>query len=218
MRRSMYQRRRTRIRSLLCFGIVLVLFCVLLIRVERQIRPTLTAICEGEIKQFAALILANSVSNVLDEGALSYEDTSSILYDDGNIVGVKVDTDKIQAFQSALYKQIQTDLKKCQNETLEVALGTASGMWFFAGKGPTIAIQLLPIGAVSVKIVSQLESAGINQTCHTIRAEITAELQAAVPFYTVTTQTAYTCLLAETVLVGTVPDSYMVIDMPQDTN
>ena len=60
-----------------------------------------------------------------------------------------------------------------------------------------------------VKLISTMESAGVNQTCHTIRAEITAEIRAAIPFSEVTADATYDCLLSETVIVGNVPESYL---------
>ena len=65
------------------------------------------------------------------------------------------------------------------------------------------------IGNASVKLISALESAGVNQTCHTIRAEVTAEIQAAIPFSQTTAQVHYSCLITETVIVGSVPESYL---------
>ncbi|MFR4392975.1 MAG: sporulation protein YunB [Ruminococcus callidus] len=53
----------------------------------------------------------------------------------------------------------------------------------FAGHGPQVSVRLLPVGHASVKLISALESAGVNQTCHTIRAEITAEIRAAIPIF-----------------------------------
>ena len=48
--------------------------------------------------------------------------------------------------------------------------------------------------------------------CHTIRAEVTAEMQAAIPFSRTTAEVTYTCLLSETVIVGIVPESYLEFD------
>ena len=78
-------------------------------------------------------------------------------------------------------------------------------------------MRLLPVGHASVKLISTIESAGINQTCHTIRAEVTAEVQTAIPFAQTTTKTTYACLLSETLIVGTVPDSYMEFESTLDS-
>jgi hypothetical protein len=49
----------------------------------------------------------------------------------------------------------------------------------------------------------------VNQTCHTIRAEVTAEIAAAIPFSKTNVSVQYDCLLLETVVVGNVPESYL---------
>ena len=91
------------------------------------------------------------------------------------------------------------------------------GYIIFAGRGPHVSVRLLPVGHASVKLISTIESAGINQTCHTIRAEVTAEVQTAIPFAQTTTKTTYACLLSETLIVGTVPDSYMEFESTSDS-
>ena len=67
----------------------------------------------------------------------------------------------------------------------------------------------MPIGDASVKLISSLKSAGINQTCHTIQVKDTANIAAAIPFHQTKTKISYTYLLAETVIVGTVPEAYL---------
>jgi len=128
------------------------------------------------------------------------------------ITAVETMTEQVNRLQSAMLQSVQEHLTRCRDAELTVSLGTATGVWLFAGKGPEISVRLMPIGTASVKLVSELASAGINQTCHTIRAEVTAEMQAAIPFSRTTAEVTYTCLLSETVIVGTVPESYLEFD------
>ncbi len=210
MRKQVYQKRRARLRSLLIFctaaGILLALF----LRMDRMIRPELCAVCESETKRFTAGLMADSISEVLQQEQFQYSDFVTMTYDtSGNVTAVETKTDQINRLQAAIYQEVQEELEQCRDASLCVSLGTASGVWLFAGHGPQLSVRLLPVGHASVKLISALESAGVNQTCHTIRVEITAEVQAAIPFSKVTATAAYDCLLSETVIVGNVPDSYL---------
>lgn len=213
MRKQVYQKRRARLRSLLIFCTAAAILLALLLRTDRLIRPELCAVCESETKQFAAGLMADSVSEVLQQEQFQYSDFAALTYDNsGNVTAVETKTNQINHLQTAIYQSVQHNLEQCRDASLTVSLGTASGVWLFAGHGPQVSFRLLPVGHASVKLISALESAGVNQTCHTIRAEITAEIRAAIPFSEVTAVATYDCLLSETVIVGNVPESYLEFD------
>ena len=195
------------------FLLAAALLLFLLLRTDRAVRPNLEAVCASETKRYATQVLADSVGEVLSRHPYQYSDFATLLYDDsGNVTAVETMTEQVNRLQSAMLQSVQEHLTRCRDAELTVSLGTATGVWLFAGKGPEISVRLMPIGTASVKLVSELASAGINQTCHTIRAEVTAEMQAAIPFSRTTAEVTYTCLLSETVIVGTVPESYLEFD------
>jgi sporulation protein YunB len=182
-----------------------------LVRLDRWIRPDVLAVCAQECRSAAAVQIGESVHTVLSENGDTDSDFVVLLYDEsGAVTAVETITQHINQVQAQLLTQINNDLQQARDQTFPVSLGTATGVWLFAGKGPTLQLKMLPIGTADVKLVSQLESAGINQTCHTIRAEITVTLQAAAPFYQTTTTAQFSYLLTETILVGNVPESYVV--------
>lgn len=210
MRRQVYRQRRRNIRSALVFVLAAVLLTGLLVRTDRAVRPNLCAVCESETKRFGTKVMADSVTQVLGEKTVSYEDFAELLYDSSrNVAAVETHADQINQLQAALLTAVQQNLDDCRDAFLEVSLGTASGIWIFADHGPRIKVRLMPVGHADVKLVSTLESAGVNQTCHTIRAEVTAEIAAAIPFSKTNVSVQYDCLLLETVVVGNVPESYL---------
>lgn len=213
MRKQVYSQRRAGVRSLVLFLLAAALLLFLLLRTDRAVRPNLEAVCASETKRYATQVLADSVGEVLSRHPYQYSDFATLLYNDsGNVTAVETMTEQVNRLQSAMLQSVQEHLTRCRDAELTVSLGTATGVWLFAGKGPEISVRLMPIGTASVKLVSELASAGINQTCHTIRAEVTAEMQAAIPFSRTTAEVTYTCLLSETVIVGTVPESYLEFD------
>ncbi|MFR4477112.1 MAG: hypothetical protein ACLT3Y_07830 [Ruminococcus callidus] len=73
MRKQVYQKRRARLRSLLIFCTAAAILLALLLRTDRLIRPELCAVCESETKQFAAGLMADSVSEVSAAGTVSVQ-------------------------------------------------------------------------------------------------------------------------------------------------
>ena len=210
MRRQVYVQRRKQIRSLLIFLTAVFLLFGLLIRTDRAIRPNLCAVCQSETQRYAARLMTDSIAQVLEETDCQDNDFIEIVYDDnGNVIAVETLSAQINQLQSTLLSAVQTKLDACRNTELEVSLGTTTGIWLFAGRGPHVSVRLMPIGNASITLVSELESAGINQTCHTIRAEVKAEVQAAALFSRTTAEVTFQYLIAETMIVGNVPETYL---------
>ena len=97
-------------------------------------------------------------------------------------------------------------------EEVEVPLGTLLGWQIFAGRGPAIRFQVVPASFVESNITSTLESAGINQTQHKILMEFTVEMSAIIPGYTTSVQVNTQVSIADTLIIGAVPEFYAVAD------
>ena len=163
MRKQVYAQRRACVRSLVLFLLAAALLLFLLLRTDRAVRPNLEAVCASETKRYATQVLADSVGEVLSRHPYQYSDFATLLYDDsGNVTAVETMTEQVNRLQSAMLQSVQEHLTRCRDAELTVSLGTATGVWLFAGKGPEISVRLMPIGTASVKLVSELASAGIN--------------------------------------------------------
>lgn len=185
---------------------------IILVQLDRIIRPIVKAVCEEECRAFASRLISGCIDETLSENPYSYQDFAEIVHDmNGNIAAVETLTGNVNSLQSKLLERVNTALDESRDTEISVSLGTASGVWIFAGHGPRIPLRFLPIGNATVELISTLDSAGINQTCHTILIKVTVHAAAAVPFCKTETDVAYEYLLAETVLVGNVPESYAVI-------
>ncbi len=212
MKRQVYIDRRKSLRSLLTVIAAITAATLLLIKLDSAIRPTVKAVCQEECRRYASHLINSSIEEVIAEASYSGSDFAEIIYNEsGSITAIETHADKVNKLQSQLLRQVNTALDESRNAELFVSLGTASGVWIFAGRGPTVPLRFLPIGSGNVELVSHLESAGINQTCHKIIIEVTVETAAAIPFYKTETEVVYDYLLTETLLVGEVPEGYAVL-------
>ena len=67
---------------------------------------------------------------------------------------------------------------------------------------------LRPVGLVKTKIINQFDEAGINQTRHRIQLQVTVDMLSLLPGYRISSQAQCNVILAETIIVGLVPDAY----------
>ncbi len=152
------------------------------------------------------------MTEVLADMPLEAQDFTEIRYDSaGNLLAVETQSSAVNQLQAVLLSTVQAKLDACRNAELKIYLGSATGVWLFAGRGPHLTVRLMPIGNATITIISELTSAGVNQTCHTITAKVEATVQAAMPFAKTTAEVAFDYLLVETMLVGDVPETYLEI-------
>ena len=132
---------------------------------------------------------------------------------DGNIQAISANSFQINRIARDTAYMSQQNLKKMSEDGIEIPLGAFSGIEAWAGFGPRINIKIIPISNVECRFVSEFESAGINQTKHSIYLEIVADISIIMPSGTSNFASLTPVLVCESVLVGKVPDTYLQADI-----
>ena len=101
-------------------------------------------------------------------------------------------------------------------EGVATPLGAALGVSFLSGFGPRLEVQILPVGAVHTSFDTEFETAGINQTRHKISLEATASVRIVLPSGARTVSVRASALMAESILIGDVPQSYIQVPEVED--
>lgn len=201
------RRRRFRMAALLCAG--LILFLVL----NSHLQPLIASYGLTQAKLVGTQAVNDAVTAVLEREGVRYTDLMRVEKDSqGSIVSVEADTVKINALKASVTTEILTQLKKHQNMTVRIPTGTLLNGDLLTGRGPRIPVKISLSGAAATQMSSYFESAGINQTSHRLVMDITVTLYAAIPGNDATTTLETSFIIAETVLVGKVPDTFLDVD------
>lgn len=189
------------------FAVILVLLGIALRRTDKALRPVAAMQAEHFASASANELIGTAVADYLDENKFTYSDFAAVLYDEnGRAVAVESVPYSINKVQSELTIKINRALSTSNARTERIALGSLTGSYMLVGKGPKIKLRICPSGSAKVELKSELTGAGINQTCHRISAVVTAELHSSVPLYSFDTEVRFEFLLAENVIVGSVPE------------
>ena len=103
-------------------------------------------------------------------------------------------------------------LNTLEHSGLEIPLGTVFFPSIFAGQGPALHVGIASLGYADADFISAFTSAGVNQTRHQILLEIHAEARLMTTFGGCDVQLTTQMAVTDTVIVGTVPESYTYID------
>ncbi len=196
-------------RKVPAWSIAVVLLAALLYfwkQIDAKLKPAAETACLYECRSMTSQVVSQSVANALETISAMELHPSAIAQDQsGQITGLHTDTNAVNQIQTLLLEEVNAALEQQSATEFSICLGTLTGMYTLADRGAEIPLRYAPRGAATVALDSSFSSAGLNQTQHTLVAEITVESGCSIPLYQADTTMTFTYLLSETIIVGDVP-------------
>ncbi len=173
------------------------------------VSPVIKTYSAQETKSVTEKAINLAVSNVINR-TLSYDSLIDINYSQtGEIVSFSANQYEINSITREIVKETQYQMTNLGRDGLPIKLGTFSGVPFLIGRGPAIHLNLVPIGVVSGKFDSEFSSVGINMTKHTLFLYIDVHVSIVLPVQSYDIYSTNQVLLAESIIVGKVPEVYL---------
>lgn len=170
----------------------------------------------NEISEIKAKAMVSSIMNgVVRERFQKEVNAASLLListnDEGNIEMVQSDTGAMNLLVSELSAEIQKKYDAMEAQEITVPLGTLVRNSILTQVGPSIDIKVLPMSVSGSDFKTEFESQGINQTKYKVYVTLQSKVKIMAPLSTRTIETSSTVLIAEAVILGQVPSSYVNI-------
>ena len=194
--------------------VLLVLMAYSLIFMDRIVKPTIASIGETKVSS----MLTQTINDVVREKFI--EDIQAI-----NLMDIKTDeagkVTMVQANSVAMTQlaydlagRIQDRIKSIPEGEVLIPVGTILGSEILSQTGPKVSIKVLPMGTTKVAFKTEFEEAGINQTKYKVYLEVETQAKVLIPFSSKVVFVNNTLLIAETIIVGDVPETYIFV--PED--
>ncbi len=203
-----YRSRTNRIvrRAVLFAGVLLVIG--LLVALYCSVTGIMLSVIEETMRARTAAAVNEAVFETLADGT-RYEDLVTVERDaQGEIRAIFANSYEVNRIARDTAYLSQKKLQAMGEEGIAIPLGAFSGIEALSGFGPAVTIRLIPVAVVTCGFVSEFAEAGINQTRHSLLLEVTAEISVALPGRKEIFSTTSEVLVAESVLVGEVPEIY----------
>lgn len=208
-------RRRRR----LGLGIKLFLFvaCIsaVLIMAEHQLGPVIEAKAVQKVNNLGLAELAESINRQIAvyKEAGNYQSLMHIERDhEGRIVLMAADTLLINSLVTALIVDIEDNMNELAEQEIKIPLMAVTGSKLFSSIGPDLPVRITGIATPKINLEDSFVAAGINQIKHSIYIKAEVELQVAVPFNQDITTISTKMLLAEGIIIGNIPDTFVQFD------
>lgn len=172
--------------------------------------PTLRTLAQAELQNLAVVGMYEAVRTEMTESGLDYRRLFRVETNEtGQVTFMQPDTVMVNDLAARVAVAIQDEMAGLGTRTIYVPLGRAFGSRLLGGVGPRIGVKIYPLMLESVKIWDTFESAGINQTRHRIYLNVKLVAKTAVPFILSEVPVEGDFPIAEAIIVGQVPDTYV---------
>ncbi len=187
--------------------LALILLACFLVLFNLRVKPVVESITANEAKVKSVGIINSAVLQELEQNGVTYDSLVSVgRGEDGSVLSVTTDMVSMNRLKAKIISAIQDRMDREGAQTEGIPVGTLFGGHIFHGRGPKIYLKLTLSGNVTADFKSTFESAGINQTKHQICLQIRASVYSFLPGFDTTTDVSTNVVVAETVIVGSVPE------------
>ena len=192
--------------------IILILSLLLMIFLtfaDLRLKPVVINAARSRARLFASDVISRSVDAAVADSTGSF---INVIYGEDGISAIETNVTGISRLRADSILNIRGEISDIDRMTLDIPLGNLAGGMLLTGRGFPVRIKLVPIGDVSGEIYSEFSETGINQTLHRIYLRVRVSMNMIVASDTVRLELADDILVAETVIVGKVPDAYTAIN------
>ena len=181
-----------------------------------QMKSMLTRMATSRVTNTVNQIVLDSVNLAVDSGEFEYDRMISFEKDnEGRITAVKSNMPEFNRLQSYILREVLDRIDHVSSRDLSIPLGSLSGSALLAGRGPRITVRMESVGASTARLENAFVSAGINQTKHQVRLNIDVSVSILLPGFSTATKVSNSVVVAETIIVGSVPETYTNFTSPQ---
>jgi len=170
------------------------------------------------ISDLARTSVMNSTSDLTNDAIAKQIETGNIAYDrivffekdlDGKITALKTNMSEVNRLKTDILNIINDEILALNTADIGIPLGSLFLPEFLSGKGPAIPVRILSIRNSDASFVSHFSQAGINQTLHQLNMEVSIDVAVLVLGETSNFTMSSEVVVAQTVIVGDVPQTYL---------
>lgn len=177
-----------------------------IVSLNAKLRPILLELALAQTSN----CITEAINQAVADQAVAYSDLVSFEYSSsGDIIAMVSNMAHANILRTELLDAALKALDGLETLEMGIPLGTIFDVDLFSGLGPNIDVRILYTGTASAQFENSFSDAGINQTCHQIFFNVHANLTVLLPGQQYNTSVSTKVCVAETVIIGKIPETYL---------
>ena len=192
--------------------VILIMFLMVwaFVGLRSRLWPVVRSLARTQVTNTASDLINDAILEQIMEGQIQYDRIVYFEKDlNGRITALKTNMAEVNRLKTETLNIINDEIMAEDTESLGVALGSLILPEFFSGKGPSIPVRILAIRNSDANFQSEFTEAGINQTLQKLRMDVIVDVTILVLGQTETFTVSSQMVVAETIIVGDVPATYL---------
>lgn len=191
-------------------AILVVIGVVGLMLFRSRYQAAIRSLAQTQVKNATSDIINDAIEHQIATGDIQYDRMVYFEKDlDGRITALKTNMSEVNRLKTSILNLINDEILAIDTDDIGIPIGSLILPEVFSGKGPQIPVHILSIRNSDANFTSYFTEAGINQTLQQLTMEVLVDVTVLIlgetEEFTVTSQV----VVAETVIVGQVPDTYL---------
>ena len=202
---------RWRIRKLLYFVLLILFLLLTLFFVLRsKYRLVIEELAQTQVKNTTSDLTNDAIAKQIASGEIQYDRIVFFEKDlEGRITALKTNMSEVNRLKTDILNIINDEILALDHSDIGIPLGSLFFPEVLSGRGPAIPVNILSIRNSDASFVSHFSQAGINQTLHRLNMEVSIDVAVLVLGQTSSFTINSEVVVAETVIVGDVPQTYL---------
>lgn len=199
---------RNRLIRFVCITLTFALVVLALFR--SRYHDTISILAETQVRNATSDLINDAIDGQIENGNIQYDRIVYFEKDlNGRITALKTNMSEVNRLKTAILNLINDEILAMDTAILGIALGNLFLPELLSDTGPEIPVHILSIRNSDAAFDSTFSEAGINQTLHKLSMVVSVDVAILVlgntQIFTVCSQV----VVAETIIVGEVPDTLL---------
>ena len=190
--------------------VLLIASFALLLMFRSRYQDVIRELAETQVKNTTSDLANDAIAKQIADGVIQYDRIVYFEKDlDGRITALKTNMSEVNRLKTDILNIINDEILALDTSDIGIPLGSLFFPELFSGKGPAIPVHILAIRNSDAGFTSDFSQAGINQTLHQLTMQVSVDVAVLVLGKTSSFTITSEVVVAETVIVGAVPDTYL---------
>ena len=195
---------------LIRLGILVFILAVSLVALRGKYRDVISDLARTSVMNATSDLTNDAIARQIETGNIAYDRIVYFEKDlEGRITALKTNIGEINRLKTDILNIINDEILALDHSDMGIPLGSLFLPELLSGRGPAIPVHIMSIRNSDANFVSHFTQAGINQTLHRLNMEVTIDVAVLVLGRTESFSVASEVVVAETVIVGDVPQTFL---------
>lgn len=190
--------------------IVLLLVLAVLLGFRVKYNAAIQSLAQTQVVNTTSDLINDAIDLQIEKGTIQYDRIVYFEKDlNGRITALKTNMSEVNRLKTDILNIINDEILALDTSDIGIPIGSLFLPELMSGRGPVIPVQIMSIRNSDASFFSNFEEAGINQTIQRLSMEVSVDVTVLVLGKTNSFTVASQVVVAETVIVGQVPETFL---------